>query len=311
MHYEQQLEEDPEGTLRDLAGPSNPGLSQQIVMDQSNCENLDLRNYVDCLDLPTLWDVARYNPATKALNLSGWQAISEVGIRALTLCMGDSLEVVSFAGTPVSDTMISVMVARLFAVSSINLSGCKVVSDIGLRELALGSRKTLTSVNISRCAQITEEGLCWLAGAAGAPPRPCALLQSLNAQLCPRIRDAGLVALGQGCKALQFVNLRECAMITDHGVAGLAQGCRSLSVLNLYGCVQVSNGALVALGQCCPLLKSLNVARCVDVTDVGVSALGKGCHQLQSLNLAGCSTVSERGVCFVAFHCSSLHYLNV
>ena len=311
LEYERAVAEDPEATLAAAAYSSKAHLSRRMLIDQLEVENVDLRDYVDQLSLPALWDVARYNPATKALNLSGWNGVSEVGIRALSLCMGDSLEVISLAGSPLTDSMIGVLVARLFSAQAINLSGCKYVSDVGLRELALGTRKTITSLNLARCGKVTEDGLAWLAGTAGAPPRPCSLLSSLNLQACPRVRDEGLVALGTGCTALQFVNLRECAMVTDAGVAGLAKGCRSLSVLNLYGCVAVGNGGLRAVGACCPLLKSLNVSRCVEVGDAGVRAVGEGCTGLQCLNLAGCSRVSERGVCFVAFHCKSLQYLNV
>ena len=137
---EREVGENPESATVDL-GPSSP-MMQRIITDQLDVSNVDLRGYVNDLSLPTLWDVARYNPETKALNLSGWASVTEVGVRALSLCMGHSLELVSLANTPITDTMIGVLAARLFNIRSLNLSGCKELSDVGMRELIITHRSS-------------------------------------------------------------------------------------------------------------------------------------------------------------------------
>lgn len=261
---------------------------------------------------PVLWQTAmRLASQCKSVKLRGNANLDDLMMRSLALCLGDRLEAIDAAGCPtVSDGVVQSLVIRLFHLKYINLSGCRLVTNVALKALADGCKATLTSVDVSRCPSVGDPGVAWLAGQVGAG-ESCSKLASLNLEECTKIRDRALEDLGEGCNALRFVNVRGCKEISNRGVRALAQGCPELRVVNIHGCIKVGDPALVMLGRCCAQLQSLCATRCLLITDRGLTAIGRGCPKVQSVTLAGCVKITEGGICAIAENCRGLQTLNV
>lgn len=79
----------------------------------------------------------------------------------------------------------------MILLQSINLSGCQLVTDEGIRALT-SSCKNLEAVNVSSCFQLSDRAFESLGS--------CASLRSLDACGCERLTDRGLQALARGAR---------------------------------------------------------------------------------------------------------------
>jgi Leucine Rich repeat len=141
--------------------------------------------------------------------------------------------------------------------------------------------KYLLSIDLSGCKGITVIGLSALG-------HGCDQLQTINLCGCQGITDAGLSALALGCGWLQIIDLSECQGITDIGLSALVHGCGQLQTINLCGCQGIEDIDLSVLGHGCGQLQIIDLSGCEGITDIGLSALGHGCGQLQTISIHGC-----------------------
>tara|TARA_B100000780_G_C21118813_1_gene452981 strand:- start:89 stop:3121 length:3033 start_codon:yes stop_codon:yes gene_type:complete len=282
-----------------------------FLNNQTSNVSLDLSDNTN-IDSPVLWQAAIELAKTcKSVNLRGNANLNDVMMRSLALCLGESLEAIDAAGCPtMDDAVVSSLVIRLFNLRYINLSNCKLITNNALKALADGCKATLTSIDVSKCKQIGDTGIAWIAGAVGSG-QACKKLMSFNLEDCVKIRDRSLEDLGNGCHSLRFVNFRGCTEISNRGIKSLANGCHQLSIVNIHSCLKVGDSGLVALGKHCPELQSLCATRCSTIGDRGLTAIGKGCPKLQSITLAGCVKITEGGICAIAENCQGLQTLNV
>ena len=86
----------------------------------------------------------------------------------------------------------------------------------------------LESLNLYGCKKITDASVLEVA-------RRCSNLQSLNLYCCENITDASLLEVARRCSNLQSLDLTWCSNITDAGVLEVARGCSNLQSLGLYG----------------------------------------------------------------------------
>jgi hypothetical protein len=283
---------------------------QQRGSSRAPLRRLDLRPVLALLTDQVLWELGELCPACDEIVLEGWSSVSLSGLRSLALGFGERLVRLDLGRTPLTDEMVSMLAARFFCLEDLLLVDCTLVGNSAGRSLGESASGTLRSLDLTRCALVSDDALMWLSGQIGPASVPCARLRSLSLQECPRVRDRGLLGLGRGCHGLRFVNLSRCAQVTDAGVEGLLAGCRRLEVLNLGGCTLVGDASLRAAGARCAELRSLSLQLCSRVSDRGLEALA-ACRHLQALNLAGCAQVSELGVFFVVSHNKALGTLNV
>lgn len=127
-----------------------------------------------------------------------------------------------------------------------------------MEALAHGSHLTLTALDLSHCAGITEDALGWIAGILGVAPRACKKISTLNLSHCPGLRDKGLIWLGKNCRALRYLNLSSCPLFTSVGIIGLSL-CSELRVVSVAHDDLIDDHGIVSLARNCPMLKSLNV----------------------------------------------------
>ena len=86
----------------------------------------------------------------------------------------------------------------MLAVQNVDLSGCQLVTDLGIRALTR-SCKNLESVNVSSCYELSDAGFESLG--------TCRRLQSLDACGCEQLTDTGLQALARGARYASVTSL--------------------------------------------------------------------------------------------------------
>jgi hypothetical protein len=84
----------------------------------------------------------------------------------------------------VGDAVVRTVVARCTQLTSLSLSGCSSVTDEGLRAVAAACTQ-LTSLDLTACYLVTDEGLRVVAAA-------CTQLTSLHLTACHAVTDEGL-----------------------------------------------------------------------------------------------------------------------
>ncbi len=182
------------------------------------------------------------------------------------------------------------------AITSINLSNCKNITDAGLAHLS--ELTLLSSLDLSGCPGIRGVGFAYLSKLTS--------LRSLNLSGC-RITDAGLAYLSE-LKFLRSLNLSNCTDITDAGLAHLSK-LTSLRSLNLSGCIRIRDAGLAHLSEL-KSLRSLNLRGCFKIADAGLAHLITLTF-LRYLDLRGCSSnISDAGVAHL-LTLPSLYLLNL
>ena len=144
----------------------------------------------------------------------------------------------------------------------------------------------LTSIGLSHCPSISDIGVIALA-------EGCSQLQSIDLSHCRSISDIGVSSIAGGCPHLTSINLSGCPSISDIGVSALAEGCPHLTSIDLSNCARISDIGISALAEGCPHLTSINLSCCKNVSNIGISALAEGCHDLTSIRLYGCRGISK------------------
>ena len=105
----------------------------------------------------------------------------------------------------------------------------------------------LTSIDLSCCRHISDIGVSALA-------EGCHSLTSINLRHCNRVSDIGVSALAEGCHQLTSIDLGYCNDISDDGLSALAAGCHSLTSIDLGYCNNISKACTSTLRKSYPLL---------------------------------------------------------
>jgi bacterioferritin-associated ferredoxin len=169
-------------------------------------------------------------------------------------------------------------------VRTLHLKASLDVNDDVLR--ALAPLTGLTSLDLSGCVQVTDEGL-------RAALAPLARLTSLNLAYCSGLTDKGVRALLPPFTTLTSLNLADCCGVTNEGVKALGS-LTALTSLNLASCNRLTDEAVRAQTQL-RSLTSLNLTHCHWLSNEGVRALAS-LTALTSLYLSGCNRVTKEGL---------------
>jgi hypothetical protein len=214
-----------------------------------------------------------------------------------------------------------------------------------------GCGETLTALDISHCAELTDLGVCCVA-------EVCPQLRSLRMAGLSRVSDRGVRAVCANCwglehldvedifllrddafwfsasydgrraanenmlVSLKHLNLSDCANLTDRGVEGLAERCRQMDVLVLRGCDKITDTALRHLGDpsistassasMSDTIHSLNLSYSTGITGPGVLALLPSCACLEELDLSGLANfVNDAFVQTMGRSCPTLQKLTL
>jgi len=201
--------------------------------------------------------------------------------------------------------------------TSLNLSGCYSLTDQGLASLFAQNLPSLVTINLSLCKEVTDRSL-------GRISAHCANLQNLDLGGCTGITNAGLLLIVRGLADLRHLSLRSCWQLSDGGLAHLARLPRpdvecvtgpvepapsQLESLNLQDCQKLTDLSLRYIAQGLRI-KSLNLSFCANVSDSGMKSVAK-MSSLACLNLRSCDNISDIGVGYLAEGCIGLHNLDL
>lgn len=125
------------------------------------------------------------------------------GLRSIALGFGDRLEKLALSQTPLTDTMLMVLASRFFALRELEFAECILVSSAAMRFVVEGCHRTLASMKLSRCCQLKDEAVAWLAGDVGFATPACSSLRVLCLDQCKFVGNRALKALGKGCRQLR------------------------------------------------------------------------------------------------------------
>ena len=221
------------------------------------------------------------------------------------------------------------------ALKSINLSHNKQIEKSGIVALAggLAANSSVTSLNLSGCANITDDAAAELIRILSETqyvmengrerPRPPCTLATLVLSSCPRVGDRFAASLassmvvpgadesGHGhllhthaddqMLTLKNVNLSGARALSDNGVHEIAKALKSstsLTVLSLQGCTRVGDEGVASLAEALsysPALQELDLSWC-ELTDASAASLSACLAEnryLKTLRLACCVEMTD------------------
>lgn len=125
--------------------------------------------------------------------------------------------------------------------NDLNLRFCEGLTDKGLVLLALGSGRTLKSLGVAACANITDVSL----EVVGSH---CKSLETLSLD-SETIHDKGLLAVAKGCPIIKVLKL-QCINLTDEALQAVGSFCLSLELLALYSFQKFTDRSLFLFSLC-------------------------------------------------------------
>jgi hypothetical protein len=199
--------------------------------------------------------------------------------------------------------------------TSLDISFCRNVTDFGLIS-ASQAALNLTYINLCGVNKLTEIGTQKLCS-------NCFNLTHINMEdlfllldrtfFFDKIGDGRMIADESMLKSLTYLNLTDCINITDETMRGLGMRCRKVSTLLLKGCDKLTNKGLEYLTKnfedkipFCDSLKILDVSYCGSVNVDGLKVLLPACGILEEIRFNGIASVNDEFIEFICRRCSTL-----
>jgi hypothetical protein len=141
----------------------------------------------------------------------------------------------------------------------------------------------MTSLSLSQCRLITDEGLRCLSRSAVAPQ-----LQVLVLENCRQITDLGLSYLTEKCHALHTIHFGGCQRITDTGISHLVtESGSTLRRIRLSDCSRVTANAIHTISRVCGArLEWLDISRIRSIRHTDLDQLLDNCPNITRLSVA-------------------------
>ncbi|PWA97687.1 Leucine-rich repeat, cysteine-containing subtype [Artemisia annua] len=182
--------------------------------------------------------------------------------------------------------------------NEVDLDGRLHVGNVGV-DCLVRSCKNLRTLNLSRCARVTDESLKSI-GESNS-------LQRLYLEGC-LISDLGLKYMAKGDlkNSLMSLFLKECVKISDTGICHLKQMV-NLTHLSLSNCgVKITDSGVLTISQI-PNINVLYLSWLINVTDTSLSHIASNCKKLKYMYLEGCDGITSEGVRRFAHHPTLKH----
>ncbi|XP_071708178.1 F-box/LRR-repeat protein 12-like [Rutidosis leptorrhynchoides] len=198
----------------------------------------------------------------------------------------------------------SISVLNLSSISVLDLSGCA-VTDIGLEMITFYCNKSLISVILRGCPNITNTGILFL-------KQNCPQLRLLKLQGCENV--VGVTSKEGFPSTLTYLDADAHALHPTGLLSG--DGLEYLIVFNLRKNLNMSKNmneaGLAAIGSgIARNLKILCFGFDSYVTDDCITNISKGCPFLQELILVYCKGIGLPGWVSIGLHCQNLEKLHV
>jgi hypothetical protein len=115
--------------------------------------------------------------------------------------------------------------------------------------------KTLISLNVSQCHQLTDEDFKSIC-------HSCTRLEELDVEECRHLTDQGVLEILSNCSHLAKFNCNRCDLLTDKSLMEMAIRGYQLSHLSIERCSKLTDQGLLYFLRSKPNLKSLSIRGC-------------------------------------------------
>ena len=199
--------------LSGLAGLTDSTLQSLLTHHPSlpNLASLELSLCKEVTD-SSIEVITRQAPHLTSLRLGGCTGISNLSLRLVASSLASLTTLDLRSCWQVADSgilQLSSQPTRL-QLDLLNLQDCQKVSDLALRHISASQSLTVSSLNLSFCANISDSGMKSLA--------KMSCLRSLNLRSCDNISDIGVGYLAEGSVGLQALDVSFCDRVTDRSV---------------------------------------------------------------------------------------------
>lgn len=266
------------GLWKSLDARAAPVLERLLELPRfAQLEELNLECCRDVLD-----HELRNVPGTLTrLNLNAVHSISPASILELVAKCHGLRELELYWQPEITD---SVLRATSRHLTSLNVAGCKKITDRGIFALS-----KLTYLDVTRCPRLTDASLRHI---ADFPLKTLILYADSN------FSDAGFGALANGRAATKLEKLDVCGarFLTSAGLAALTRRLGgTLTYLNCTWCVSLGDDAVLALASVCSVLSLLSLHGIINITDKAVDALAASrcATTLTTFDINGCAKVTD------------------
>merc|ERR1740128_253969 len=274
---------------------TNTGLLQLLAKCTDTLKELNLEGFWIKGFSIAVPDLKLYSvPVLKqleTLNLNGCGYLEYTDLLQFLAKCSATLEQLNLNSTAISgEDLESVPVLK--QLKTLNLGGCRYLTNTGLLQLLAKCTATLESLNLSNTG-ITGEGLDSV---------PVLKLEKLDLNGCGHLEDTGLLQLLAKCSAsLKDMNLGS-TRISGEGLESVP--VLKLEKLDLNWCRKLTNtGLLELLAKCTATLESLNLDS-TDITGEGLKSVPV-LEQLETLNLHYCDQLTNAGLLQLLAKCSA------
>ncbi|CAA0404760.1 unnamed protein product [Arabidopsis thaliana] len=150
----------------------------------------------------------------------------------------------------------------------VELCGLNGVTDAGVRELLQSNNVGLVKVNLSKCINVSDNTVSAISVCHGRT------LESLNLDGCKNITDASLVAVAKNCYSVNDLDISN-TLVSDHGIKALASSPNhlNLQVLSIGGCSSITDKSKACIQKLGRTLLGLNIQRCGRISSSTVDTL--------------------------------------
>lgn len=155
----------------------------------------------------------------------------------------------------ISDQSISELTLHHPSIQMLNVSGCHLVTDVGVARVATQCREHLLHLNLAGCAKITPNSIAIVAS-------NCRQLRSINLSNIKSINDNCVESLWRNCEQLEMLCFSNCELITDDAFKHRSFMWSHLKHLDLTYCNQVGDTGLLQIATFCPSLRMLRMTGC-------------------------------------------------
>ncbi|KIJ66400.1 hypothetical protein HYDPIDRAFT_186775 [Hydnomerulius pinastri MD-312] len=291
--------------MRELVRLSRVSKSwRALVFDGQLWQDVDLRAFPK---LPTsflLRLAESLGPFIKNIDLSGHTHLSPTALIDVTssLCVRSAptmsfthtqLAAINLQGcTTVTMQSLHSLLIRSPFLRSLNVKGLQAVTNATFDVLALCSQ--LTSLNMSRCANINGEGVRAFGAAVMARGARLAL-KELRLSGLPDIHDAVLATLGKAAPLLEVLDLSYCRSLHNSALEALVS-CTEYEKDDFETIALTARDAgrdprdSRRYWRRVTALRHLSLSNCILITDIACSNLAYSVPRLEFLELAGIGT---------------------
>ncbi|KAK5823286.1 hypothetical protein F5H01DRAFT_333998 [Linnemannia elongata] len=205
----------------------------------------------------------------------------------------------------VNDWTVKTILDHCPGLCKLTLSECHGITDRSLEligDSACVAARTLVSLHLAGCSQITDRGLLGLLGNSRRTPShrsssssstsssstsSSSSLSSSTTSPFPSPSSSSSTTTTQSPLRLESLDFAGCYQISDNGLTPLLKQCGSrLLQLRVSDCDNITSASVVALANYCPNTEWLDLCRTGVLTEECLILLAERCTDLEWLNLA-------------------------